>query len=81
MRSYRFPDANEPIAHQHDLRMANLFAQAEALAFGKTREDVLAEGVPEWRAPFIVFEGNRPTNVINADRLDPPNIGCAGRAV
>jgi glucose-6-phosphate isomerase len=64
-----------PIAHQHDLLMANLFAQAEALAFGKTREEVLAEGVPEWQAPFRVFEGNRPTNVILADRLDPRTLG------
>lgn len=64
-----------PITHQHDLLMANLFAQAEALAFGKTREEVLAEGVPEWQAPFRVFEGNRPTNVILADRLDPQTLG------
>jgi glucose-6-phosphate isomerase len=64
-----------PIAHQHDLLMANLFAQAEALAFGKTREEVLAEGVPEWQAPFRVFEGNRPTNVILAGRLDPRTLG------
>jgi glucose-6-phosphate isomerase len=65
-----------PIAHQHDLLMANLFAQSEALAFGKTREDVLAEGVPEWQAPFRVFEGNRPSNVILADRLDPRTLGA-----
>ena len=65
-----------PIAHQHDLLMANLFAQAEALAFGKTREEVVAEGVPEWQAPFRVFEGDRPTNVILADRLDPRTLGA-----
>jgi glucose-6-phosphate isomerase len=65
-----------PIAHQHDLLMANLFAQSEALAFGKTREDVLAEGVPEWQAPFRVFEGNRPSNVILANRLDPRTLGA-----
>jgi glucose-6-phosphate isomerase len=64
-----------PIAHQHDLLMANLFAQAEALAFGKTAEEVAAEGVPAWQAPFRVFEGNRPTNVILADRLDPHTLG------
>jgi glucose-6-phosphate isomerase len=64
-----------PITHQHDLLMANLFAQAEALAFGKTREEVVAEGVAEWQAPFRVFEGNRPTNVILADRLDPRTLG------
>ena len=56
--------------------MANLFAQAEALAFGKTREEVAGEGVPEWQAPFRVFEGNRPTNVILAERLDPRTLGA-----
>jgi glucose-6-phosphate isomerase len=71
-----FLEPLSPIAHQHDLLMANLFAQAEALAFGKTREDVLAEGVPEWQAPFRVFEGNRPTNVILANRLDPRTLGA-----
>ena len=65
-----------PIASQHDLLMANLFAQAEALAFGKTAQEVAAEGVPEWQAPFRVFEGNRPTNVILADRLDPRTLGA-----
>ncbi|MBV8615559.1 MAG: glucose-6-phosphate isomerase [Acetobacteraceae bacterium] len=65
-----------PLAHQHDLLMANLFAQAEALAFGKTPEEVAAEGVPEWQAPFRVFEGNRPTNTILADRLDPRTLGA-----
>jgi glucose-6-phosphate isomerase len=64
-----------PIKHQHDLLMANLFAQAEALAFGKTRAEVDAEGVPAWQAPYRVFEGNRPTNVILADRLDPKTLG------
>jgi glucose-6-phosphate isomerase len=64
-----------PIKHQHDLLMANLFAQSEALAFGKTKEEVLAEGVPEWQAPFRVFEGNRPSNVILADHLDPRTLG------
>lgn len=65
-----------PIAHQHDLLMANLFAQAEALAFGKTPAQVTAEGVPDWQAPFRVFEGNRPTNMILADRLDPHTLGA-----
>ena len=55
--------------------MANLFAQSEALAFGKTREDVLAEGVPEWQAPFRVFEGNRPSNVLLAEILTPRILG------
>jgi glucose-6-phosphate isomerase len=65
-----------PLAHQHDLLMANLFAQAEALAFGKTPEEVAAEGVPAWQAPFRVFEGNRPTNTILAERLDPRTLGA-----
>jgi glucose-6-phosphate isomerase len=65
-----------PLTHQHDLLMANLFAQAEALAFGKTEQEVVAEGVPEWQAPFRVFEGNRPTNMILAERLDPRTLGA-----
>lgn len=65
-----------PLAEQHDLLMANLFAQAEALAFGKTHEDVLKDGVADWQAPFRVFEGNRPTNMILADRLDPRTLGA-----
>ena len=65
-----------PIANQHDLLMANLFAQAEALAFGKTAEEVAAEGVDPKQAPFRVFEGNRPTNMILADRLTPHTLGA-----
>jgi glucose-6-phosphate isomerase len=65
-----------PLAQQHDLLMANLFAQAEALAFGKTAEEVAAEGVPDWQAPFRVFEGNRPTNVILAESLTPHTLGA-----
>ena len=65
-----------PLAGQHDLLMANLFAQSEALAFGKTAEEVADEGVPRWQVPFRVFEGNRPTNVILADRLDPRTLGA-----
>src|SRR5262245_58029806 len=65
-----------PLTQQHDLLIANLFAQAEALAFGKTREEVAAEGVPDWQAPFRVFDGNRPTNVILAERLDPHTLGA-----
>jgi glucose-6-phosphate isomerase len=65
-----------PIAHQHDLLMANLFAQAEALAFGKTVQEVASEGIADWQAPFRVFEGNRPTNVLLADRLDPRTLGA-----
>ncbi len=64
-----------PLAHQHDLLMANLFAQAEALAFGKTAAELTAEGSPPAQTPFRVTEGNRPTNMILADKLDPKTLG------
>jgi glucose-6-phosphate isomerase len=62
-------------ADHHDLLMANLFAQAEALAFGKTAAEVKAEGVPDFQIPFRVFEGNRPTNLILAEKLTPRILG------
>jgi glucose-6-phosphate isomerase len=55
--------------------IANVFAQAEALAFGKTPEQVKAEGTPDWLVPHRVFEGNRPSNTILADRLTPAVLG------
>ncbi len=55
--------------------LANVFAQTEALAFGKTPEQVKAEGTPDWRVPHRVFEGNRPSNTILADRLTPEVLG------
>ena len=64
-----------PLAHHHDLLMANLFAQAEALAFGKTAEELTAEGSPAFQTPFRVCEGNRPTNVILAESLTPRTLG------
>jgi glucose-6-phosphate isomerase len=64
-----------PLGRHHDLLMANVFAQAEALAFGKTPEQVLAEGTPDWLVPHRVFEGNRPSNTILADRLTPEMLG------
>ena len=64
-----------PIANHHDLLMSNLFAQTEALAFGKTLDEVKAEGTPQWLAPHRVFEGNRPTNTILAERLTPETLG------
>ncbi len=70
-----FCEPLSPFAHQHDLLMANLFAQAEALAFGKTAEELEREGSPAFQTPFRVTEGNRPTNVILADRLDPRTLG------
>ena len=64
-----------PLTRHHDLLMANLFAQAEALAFGKTAEELTAEGSPAFQTPFRVCEGNRPTNVILAESLTPRTLG------
>jgi len=64
-----------PLGRHHDILLANVFAQAEALAFGKTAEQVKAEGTPDWLVPHRVFEGNRPSNVILADRLTPESLG------
>jgi glucose-6-phosphate isomerase len=64
-----------PLGRHHDILLANVFAQAEALAFGKTAEQVKAEGTPDWLVPHRVFEGNRPSNVILADRLTPEVLG------
>jgi glucose-6-phosphate isomerase len=63
------------LGRHHDILLANVFAQAEALAFGKTAEQVKAEGTPAWLVPHRVFEGNRPSNVILADRLSPEVLG------
>ncbi|HEV2041940.1 MAG TPA: glucose-6-phosphate isomerase [Casimicrobiaceae bacterium] len=65
-----------PVGDQHDLLMANLFAQSEALAFGKTADEVKAEGIPEKLVPHRTFEGNRPSNTILADRLTPRTLGA-----
>ncbi|MGP8201127.1 MAG: glucose-6-phosphate isomerase [Limisphaerales bacterium] len=64
-----------PLGRHHDILLANVFAQAEALAFGKTPGEVKAEGTPDWLVPHRVFEGNRPSNVILADRLTPEVLG------
>jgi glucose-6-phosphate isomerase len=64
-----------PIGRHHDMLLANVFAQAEALAFGKTPEQVKAEGTPDWLVPHRVFEGNRPSNTILAERLTPQALG------
>ena len=64
-----------PIGPHHDLLNANVFAQSEALAFGKTAEQVRAEGTPDWLVPHRVFEGNRPSNTILLDHLDPASLG------
>jgi glucose-6-phosphate isomerase len=64
-----------PLGDHHDLLTANIFAQSEALAFGKTPEQVKAEGTPDWLVPHRVFEGNRPSNIIFAERLTPAILG------
>ena len=64
-----------PLGRHHDILLANVFAQAEALAFGKTPEQVKAEGTPDWLVPHRVFEGNRPSNTILAERLTPAVLG------
>jgi glucose-6-phosphate isomerase len=64
-----------PLGRHHDMLMANVFAQAEALAFGKTAEEVKAEGTPDWLVPHRVFEGNRPSNTILAEKLTPEVLG------
>jgi glucose-6-phosphate isomerase len=64
-----------PSGSHHDILMANLFAQSEALAFGRTSAEVEAEGTPDWLAPHRTFEGNRPSTTILADRLTPETLG------
>ncbi|MCP5230486.1 MAG: glucose-6-phosphate isomerase, partial [Zoogloeaceae bacterium] len=64
-----------PLGSHHDLLMANVFAQSQALAFGKTEEEVLAEGVPAWLAPHRTFPGNRPSSTILANELTPRLLG------
>ena len=70
-----FAHPAEPLGPHHDMLMANMFAQAEALAFGKTEEEVRAEGTPESLIPHRVFPGNRPSNLILAEQLDPKTLG------
>ncbi|MGH8145355.1 MAG: glucose-6-phosphate isomerase [Rhodanobacteraceae bacterium] len=70
-----FEHSLNPLGGQHDLLMANLIAQTEALAFGKTPAQVRAEGTPDWLVPHRVCEGNRPTNTILAERLTPHSLG------
>lgn len=68
--------AYEALRHYSDLLVANLFAQTEALAFGKTADHVRSEGTPDWLVPHWVFEGNRPTTTILAERLTPETLGA-----
>ncbi|HKE27660.1 MAG TPA: glucose-6-phosphate isomerase [Bryobacteraceae bacterium] len=70
-----FAQTVNPLGEHHDMLMANVFAQTEALAFGKTPKQVKAEGTPDWLVPHRVFEGNRPSNTILAVRLTPETLG------
>ncbi len=70
-----FCQSLNPLGEHHDLLMANVFAQAEALAFGKTAEEVKAEGTPDWLVPHRTFAGNRPSSVLLAERLTPSLLG------
>jgi glucose-6-phosphate isomerase len=70
-----FSQALNDLGRHHDILIANVFAQAEALAFGKTAEQVKADGTPDWLVPHRVFEGNRPSNMILIDRLTPAVLG------
>ena len=70
-----FQRSLNPLGRHHDMLIANVFAQAEALAFGKTAEQVKAEGTADWLVPHRVFEGNRPSNMILADKLTPAVLG------
>jgi glucose-6-phosphate isomerase len=70
-----FAQSLNPLGRHHDMLLANVFAQTEALAFGKTAEEVEAEGTPDWLMPHRLFEGNRPSNTILLDRLTPAALG------
>jgi glucose-6-phosphate isomerase len=70
-----FANPLNPLGRHHDMLLANVFAQTEALAFGKTPEQVKAEGTQDWLVPHRVFEGNRPSNTILAERLTPETLG------
>ena len=71
-----FSRSLNPLGNHHDLLVANVFAQAEALAFGRTAEEVVAEGTPDWLVAHRTFAGNRPSNVLMADRLTPELLGA-----
>ncbi|MEH1870023.1 glucose-6-phosphate isomerase [Nostoc sp.] len=70
-----FTQPLNPLGHHHDLLLANMFAQAEALAFGKTPQEVQAESIPAWLVPHQTFEGNRPSSTILLERLTPAALG------
>ncbi|MBE0435377.1 MAG: glucose-6-phosphate isomerase [Methylomicrobium sp.] len=70
-----FQQALNPLGDQHDLLMANCFAQTEALAFGKTESEVKADGIPDWLVPHRTFEGNRPSNTLLLEQMTPKTLG------
>jgi glucose-6-phosphate isomerase len=70
-----FAQSLNPLGRHHDMLLANVFAQTEALAFGKTAEEVKAEGTPDWLVPHRLFEGNRPSNTMLLDRMTPAALG------
>ena len=70
-----FEETLNPLGRHHDMLLANVLAQAEALAFGKTADEVRAEKTPEWLIPHRVFEGNRPSNMLLLPRLTPAALG------
>jgi glucose-6-phosphate isomerase len=70
-----FAQTLNPLGAHHDMLLANVFAQTEALAFGKTAQEVKAEGTPDWLVPHRVFEGNRPSNTLLLERLTPAALG------
>jgi glucose-6-phosphate isomerase len=71
-----FAHSLNPIGDHHDILLANVFAQTEALAFGKTEQQVKAEDTPDWLVPHRVFEGNRPSNTLLLERLTPAALGA-----
>jgi glucose-6-phosphate isomerase len=71
-----FAEPLNPLGRHHDLLLSNVFAQAEALAFGKTAAEAKAEGTPEWLVPHKVFEGNRPSSTLLCRRLTPETLGA-----
>ena len=71
-----FGKSLKPLRDHHDILSSNVFAQAQALAFGKTEEEVRAEGTPEAVVPHKVMQGNRPTNVLLAEKLTPHTLGA-----
>ena len=70
-----FHETANDVGRHHDKLLANVFAQAQALAFGRTAEEVRSEGTPDWLVPHRVFEGNRPSNTILAEKLSPATLG------